>query len=393
MELLTIEHQDFTMSIECGKFGAIWDKAVRNVGAENLTSTYSWSDGVASVVRLDEDGTSREIANGETQAAVFFDNAEYPIWVDFKSYVRNARFGSILQGDNENFSFRRGILAGFLNYGNDIGKSEILIDYTVGTEIRHFRFGFDVLSTKLNYHEHWRKIIEDIESEYRMLSLDYMKRTFHGFSPDTEGETPELVWWSIFAGEQTKFVNAVKSIIERPRHRLHGIETYVRADKLTRIPIAIENELAEHRKEPAHLYRVEQQVQSNDTQENRFLKHALGQITAKYETLKRRIEAIKGASDPFKEEMKAMLDTLKHLQRNPFFRTVGRFKGMNQESLILQKASGYSQVYRTWNLLRRAYSLNDGIYRLQSKDIATLYEIWCFIEVSHIVRDLLGIKP
>ena len=93
----------------------------------------------------------------------------------------------------------------------------ILIDYTVGTEIRHFRFGFDVLSTKLNYHEHWRKIIEDIESEYRMLSLDYMKRTFHGFSPDTEGETPELIWWSIFAGEQKKFVNAVKSIIERPR--------------------------------------------------------------------------------------------------------------------------------------------------------------------------------
>ena len=389
MELLTIEHQDFTMSIECGKFDAIWDKAVRNVGAGNLTSTYSWSDGVASVVRLDEDGTSREIVNGEPQAAVFFDNAEYPIWVDFKNYVSNARFGSILQGDNENFSFRRGILAGFLNYGNDIGKSEILIDYTVGTEIRHFRFGFDVLSTKLNYHEHWRKIIEDIESEYRMLSLDYMKRTFHGFSPDTEGETPELVWWSIFAGEQKKFVNAVKSIIERPRHRLHGIETYVRADKLTRIPIAIENELAEHRKEPTHLYRVEQQVQSNDTQENRFLKHALGQIAAKYESLKRRIEAIKGASDPFKEEMKAMLDTLKHLQRNPFFRTVGRFKGMNQESLILQKASGYSQVYRTWNLLRRAYSLNDGIYRLQSKDIATLYEIWCFIEVSHIVKQQL----
>ena len=393
MELLTIEHRDFTMSIECSKFDVIWDKAVRNVGEENLTSTYSWSDGVVSVVRQDEDGNEQSISNGEVAPAVFFDNAEYPIWVEFGNHIRDARFGSILQNDNENFSFRKGILAGFINYGNDIGKSEILIDYKVGSELRHFRFGFDVLSTKLNYHEHWRKIIEDIESEYRMLSLDYMRRTFHGFSPDTEGETPELIWWSIFAGEQKKFISAVKSIIERPRHRLHGIETYLRADKLTRIPTSIENELAEHRKEQAHLYRVEQQVQSNDTQENRFLKHALGQITTKYEALKKRIEAIKGASDPFKGEMQNMLDTLKHLQRNPFFRTVGRFKGMNQESLVLQKASGYSQVYRTWNLLRRAYSLNDGIYRLQSKDIATLYEIWCFIEVSHIVRDLLDIKP
>lgn len=379
------------MSIECSKFDAIWGKAMRNVGEDNLTSTYSWSEGVKSVVRQDEEGNELIINNGESAPAVFFDNAEYPIWVEFGNQVKNARFGSILQNDNDNFSFRRGVLAGFINYGNDIGKSEILIDYIIGSETKHFRFGYEVLSTKLNYHEHWRKIIEDIESEYRMLSLDYMKRTFHGFSPDTEGETPELVWWSIFSNEQRKFVNAVKSIIERPRHRLHGIETFVRADKLTRIPIAIENELAEHRKEEAHLYRVEQQIQSNDTQENRFLKYALGQITEKYEYLKKRIESIKGTSDPYREEMRKMLDTLKHLQRNPFFRTVGRFKGLNQESLVLQKATGYSQVYRTWNLLRRAYSLNDGLYRLQSKDIATLYEIWCFIEVSHIVKELLGI--
>ena len=392
MELLTIKHQDFTMSIECGKFGAIWDKAVRNVGELNLTSTYSWSEGVEWVKRQDEDGNTQNINCGESAPAAFFDNADYPIWVEFKDYVKGARFGSMLQYENDNFSFRRGILAGFINYGNDIGKSEILIDYQVGSELRRFRFGFEVLSTKLNYHEHWKKIIEDIESEYRMLSIDYMKRTFHGFSPDTHGETPDIVWWSIFAGEQKKFINAVKSIIERPRHRLQGIETFVRADKLTRIPIAIENELAEHRKEQARLYRVEQQVQSNDTQENRFLKHAFGQVATKYEALMKRIENIRGVAEPFREEMKGMLNTMKHLQRNPFFRTVGRFKGMNQESLVLQKAAGYNQVYRTWNLLRRAYSLNDGIYRLQSKDIATLYEIWCFIEVSHIVKELLGVE-
>ena len=131
MELLTIEHRDFTMSIECSKFDAIWDKAVRNVGEENLTSTYSWSDGVVSVVRQDEDGNEQSISHGEVAPAVFFDNAEYPIWVEFGNHVRSARFGSILQNDNENFSFRKGILAGFINYGNDIGKSEILIDYKV----------------------------------------------------------------------------------------------------------------------------------------------------------------------------------------------------------------------------------------------------------------------
>ena len=386
MELLTIEHKDFTMIVECTKFNDIWKKAKSNVGEDKLRSTYSWSEGVVSVKRTLAADHKIDIEQGVPAPATFFDNADYPIWIEFKDYVKDAQFGSILQNDNDCFSFRRHILAGFINYKNEIGRSEIQIIYKVDKETRTFRFGFEVLSTKLDYHEHWRTIVEDIEREYRMLSLDYMRRTFHGFSPDPNGEHPDIVWWSVFEGEQQKFIKACKSIIDRPRHRLHGEEVYLRADKLKQTPHNIENRLAEHRKEPAYLYRVEQHILSNDTQENRFLKFALHQISKRYEDLHQRIEAIKTASGTMKSAMLATSETLKRLQHHPFFRTIGRFKGISQESMVLQKATGYSQVYRTWNLLRRAYSLNDGLYRLQTKDIATLYEIWCFIEVSHIVK-------
>lgn len=392
MELLTIKHQDFKMIVECAKFDDIWHKAKSNIGEECLHSTYSWSEGVSSVILSNYIGEEITIENSQQAPAIFFDNTDYSIWVEFKDYVKKAQFGSILQSENEKFTFRRQILAGFLNYGNEVGRSEIQLIYQVGAETRSFVFSFEVLSTKLNYHEHWKAIIEDIEQEYRMLSFDYMRRTFHGFSPDASGETPEIIWWSVFANEQKKFIKACKNIIDRPRHRLHGKETYKRADKLTFVPSCIENELAEHRADCSHLYRVEERVWTNDTKENRFLKFALGQITDRYEILKKRIEAIKNASDVMKEDMQATLATLKHLQRNPFFRTVGNYKGMNQESLVLQKATGYSQIYRTWSLLHRSYSLNDGIYRLQTKDIATLYEIWCFIEVSHIVKEKLHLS-
>ena len=386
MELLTIEHKDFTMIVECTKFDGILNKAKSNVGEDKLYSTYSWSEGVVSVKRTLDADHEIDIEQGVPAPATFFDNADYPIWIEFKDYVKDAQFGSILQNDNDRFSFRRHILAGFINYKNEIGRSEIQIIYKVDKETRTFRFGFEVLSTKLDYHEHWRTIVDDIEREYRMLSLDYMRRTFHGFSPDQNGEHPDIVWWSVFEGEQQKFIKACKSIIDRPRHRLHGEEVYLRADKLKQTPHNIENRLAEHRKEPAYLYRVEQHILSNDTQENRFLKFALHQISKRYEDLRQRIEAVKTASGTMKSAMLATSETLKRLQHHPFFRTIGRFKGINQESMVLQKATGYSQVYRTWNLLRRAYSLNDGLYRLQTKDIATLYEIWCFIEVSHIVK-------
>ena len=386
MELLTIEHKDFTMIVECTKFDGIWNKAKSNVGEDKLYSTYSWSEGVVSVKRTLDTNHEIDIEQGVPAPATFFDNADYPIWIEFKDYVKDAQFGSILQNDNDRFTFRRHILAGFINYKNEIGRSEIQIIYKVDKETRTFRFGFEVLSTKLDYHEHWHVIVEDIEREYSMLSLDYMRRTFHGFSPDQNGEHPDIVWWSVFEGEQQKFIKACKSIIDRPRHRLHGEEVYLRADKLKQTPHNIENRLAEHRKEPAYLYRVEQHILSNDTKENRFLKFALHQISKRYEDLRQRIEAVKTASGTMKSAMLATSETLKRLQHHPFFRTIGRFKGINQESMVLQKATGYSQVYRTWNLLRRAYSLNDGLYRLQTKDIATLYEIWCFIEVSHIVK-------
>lgn len=389
MELLTIEHKDFTMIVECTKFDGIWNKAKSNVGEDKLYSTYSWSEGVVSVKRTLDTDHEIDIEQGVPAPATFFDNADYPIWIEFKDNVKDAQFGSILQNDNDRFSFRRHILAGFINYKNEIGRSEIQIIYKVDKETRAFRFGFEVLSTKLDYHEHWRTIVEDIEREYRMLSLDYMRRTFHGFSPDQNGEHPDIVWWSVFEGEQQKFIKACKSIIDRPRHRLHDEETYLRADKLKQTPHNIENRLAEHRKEPAYLYRVEQHILSNDTQENRFLKFALHQISKRYEELRQRIEAVKTASGTMKSAMLATSETLKRLQHHPFFRTIGRFKGISQESMVLQKATGYSQVYRTWNLLRRAYSLNDGLYHLQTKDIATLYEIWCFIEVSHIVKTQL----
>ena len=89
MDLLTITHQDFTLSIECSKFDAVWNKAKNNVGEKNLTATYSWSDGVLSVKRNNE-----LIEAGKPSPAIFFDNTDYPIWIEFNKQVNNAQWGS-----------------------------------------------------------------------------------------------------------------------------------------------------------------------------------------------------------------------------------------------------------------------------------------------------------
>ena len=70
MELLTIRHKDFELSIECTKFDATWEKAKNNVGEKALLSSYSWSDGVESVILLKGSGKEMSIEQGVPAQAV-----------------------------------------------------------------------------------------------------------------------------------------------------------------------------------------------------------------------------------------------------------------------------------------------------------------------------------
>lgn len=389
MDLLCIEHQDFTMQIDCDKFQTIWDKAVCNVHRENLYSTYEWSEGVEGVCR-----NGIELSNGKRGDAVFFDNADYPIWVEFKNPVKDASFNSPIRKVADSFKFhkKRQILSGYINYGNEIGRSDIIINYILYSgERKRFVFKYDVLSTKLNYHEHWREIILGIEQEYRMLSIDFLKKTFHSFDTSSKDEpTHDLIWWQIFKPLRDEFVESCKRILDRPRHRLRNREIYQRADRIKRFSPLLENEYARFKNDAGHLYRTEEAETSNDTYENRFLKFALKTISEKHTTLGAMILSNTDIPNTRAKEIQDAIEELDSLNYHPFFRTVGSFKGVSQESMILQHDTHYSSVYRTWLILTQSYSLNEGLHNLETKDIATLYEIWCYIQMKEIVKKQLG---
>lgn len=66
------------------------------------------------------------------------------------------------------------VLYGHINYGNDIGRTDLKITYkTQENRQQTFIFSYDVLSVKLDYHSDLKHIIHDIEEEYRMLSIDF----------------------------------------------------------------------------------------------------------------------------------------------------------------------------------------------------------------------------
>lgn len=394
MDLLRIEHKDFTLTVESTQFQRMWEKGVNVLGGEKLISSYRWSEGVKHVLLVHDD-TEREIVKDIADEAVFFEQTDYSVWVDFKKKVTKAWFDSTRKDVNDRFSWKgsKQLLAGYMNYGNEIGRADMPIGYTLDGIQKRFVFSYDVISAKLDYHHDWKIILQDIEAEYRMLSLDYLKRTYHGIKEE-QGESYDIIWWNIFGGLQEQFLRTVHNIIDRPRHRLKSIETYKRADQIRRITPQLEQQLAEHRTEETRLYRVEEQQNTYNTPENRFLKHALLTVQKRYATLAERVLLQDTRmADTHRDKIARTRDELNRLSRHPFFRTVGPFDGIKQESLILQKDVNYSKVFRFFTILQKSFSLNDGLYRMETKDIATLYEIWCFIQVEKVVKELTDTEP
>lgn len=398
MEILQLQYDDFVLSIESTNFLSRWNKAVGNLQEDCLVSTYKWTEGEKKHFLLLSGDLSEEIANGTNGKAFFFENTDYSIWVDFESRlkVKAVQILTEVKDIESQFKFHpsKNIFAGFINYKNDIGMADLCFRYQLESgEWKQFCFSYEVLSTKLDYHSDWKTILSDIENEYHMLAWDYLRQTYHNIG-ETEGVPNSLTWWSVFRQQQQAYTNACRAILNKPRHRLRPEVNYLRADKIKRMTPQLEQEFAEHKQQADFLYRVEEQVTSHDTIENRFLKFTLRYITDKFTEVSQELLNwnSKNISDTLREEIEETKAELRTLTHNPFFRTVGAFKGFKQESLILLRDPYYATIYRTYQILRKSFSLQEGLFNLQTKDIATLYEIWCLIQVSHIVSEKLGDK-
>ena len=392
--LIKIETPELEVLISSNSYESVVDNAVRHLRAykneDVLLSTYEWEEEDACVWVL-----GKEIHSGILERTVFYENADYQVWVAFKADIKEAWIDTPLRKVRECFDFHEipPVLFGHINYGNDIGRADLKVAYQLKDgRIKRFKFGFDVLATKIDYHTDLRLILDDIEKQYRMLSLDFYRMTYHSYTEKAQGETPDIIWWNVFQEVHKDFIRAIKSVTDRPHNRLIHHEDYVKADKIKRLTPRLEFELSEHHMDTQHLYRTMVPTLDVDTYENRFLKFAVQSVSEKFSELLQSIIANynKYSDKQFLKSLKNTDEELKRLSVHPFFRRVGKFRGFSQESLVLKQGTGYSEVYSVWILLTCSYDLEDGLRSLQLKDIATLYEIWCFIEVRRLVAKLLG---
>lgn len=327
----------------------------------------------------------------QVREALFFENTQYPILIQGEDGVTEMSllFSNVTK--DAQLSSDGNLLFGAIGFGNQVGKTDICLNYKKNGKAKSMRFTTEVLSYKMDYRTDMKWIIRDIEREYSMLSFAFMRETYINFRT-RGGESTDLIWWQIFQSCFENITKACRQIINSPRRKLHDRVTYERQERLRWIERELENEYYEFKDDPHHLYRTHELCHTNDTVENRFLKFVMRQTLQRFTIVSQHIRNTIAKSKIMESKLEEMGEELQRMVSHPFFRNIGIFKGFSQDSLVMKKSINYRTIYQKWIELQCGYELEEGINKLETKDIAMLYEIWCFLKVKNIVSELLGDK-
>jgi len=386
-----IRNNDVRIRFSCDKTIDRIRKAMENLsverGDEKLMAEFVTSQADASFVFNGHESKSQQLMH----EALFFENTQYPVLIQGEDGVSemSLMFSNVTK--DSQLSSDRNLLFGAVGFGNQVGKTDISLNYKKDGRTKSLRFTTEVLSYKMDYRTDMKWIIRDIEQEFSMLSFAFMRETYINFRTSS-GESSDLIWWQIFQSCFNDITKACRQIINSPKRKLHNRVSYERQERLRWVERELENEYYEFKDDPHHLYRTHELCHTNDTIENRFLKFVMGQTLQRFNIVSQHIRNAVAKSKIMESRLDEMGDELQRLVSHPFFRNIGVFKGFSQDSLVMKKSINYRTIYQKWIELLCGYELEEGVNKLETKDIAMLYEIWCFLKVKNIVSDLLGEK-
>lgn len=295
--------------------------------------------------------------------------------------------------DSEEIKF----ISGSLDFINEPGIFALRYKYKpIGQPERCDTLSFLVVSPKLDTKNDFEHILNAINNEYDNLVYKYLTKTFHNFQRGGTDHN-DLIWLSIFQSVVADYIKAVEFIVNRPNMRELREIRYSRADRIKFWSLTLAEKYAQIESQGRldnTLFRHEVANSTLDTLENRFVKYTIESIGKRLTSvINQLLEQYdeKMISAEYRAELESFKKSIAKLAQTPFFRNLGRFEGFKQESLVLQKRTGYAQVYRYWFILQSGLELHQGTTQIGIRPIWELYELWCFLKMKQLIAEILGI--
>lgn len=349
--------------------------------------------------------------NGEQprQAVVANGNVQSGIYTINPMFYEQQRYEIVIEGlgdhkvafwhDNLNIrecvtpTNRKGnILSGVINFSNEIGLSDLVIQMDGTT---YLRIVIEVFPSKISYKEDYQAIIADVTKEIYGIVFDFLKKTYQGYKQsDTQGSSP-VEFFAVINTIYNDFIKATDMILAQPHHILETTHEVLPAHKIKRVDKRTIRWIEKH---PDQVCRVNSNIAVNkamavkkqvtyDTRENRLTKFILLSTEKKLKSFKSNYLRLQRDADP--EIIKKIDEMIININRRgnmSFLADVGAHEVSAGMSLVFCMAPGYRDLYKHYLMLLRGLAISGDVFNISIKDLALLYEYWCFIKLNSLMK-------
>lgn len=336
-------------------------------------------------------------------------------WEDYRLKLKPDEEGArVFCGDVEVQRDEEGFYP--LKFQNRLGR--VLIKVKIGGKLINLP-EIEVVSSKLKYNEpesvffyprFYINLVEDLKRE-----LFTMPFYFYAPTHQTAVENlkpPSLLFIFHFLKQNYKrIIDAFNIVLNQPYKRLCDELIVVDISKAKMVDHDMLNNTMVHPgrwertsrrmvladklggylpKEVLQRYKYE----TYDVPENRFVKFFCGRLLQEVD----KVLAIKDLRQKGLEEtvegIKSLRDYLLSLYTTDFFQEVEEMQIFPASSTVLQRREGYRELLQLYREFLVSYiPIFDEIEEaISSRDVATLYEYWCFFKILEILGSILG-KP
>lgn len=397
-ELVYIQTQSLTLTIKGSAFHPLFPSAEFQEKESNLS------------IVCDEDYDIALSGDPETVFSQFLGktySGTYkirPIFFEQQRYelVIEPEEGHTVSFWHENYNIRKRItpvgrdkkiLSGEINFGSDIGMSDLFVSVDGSS---YLKLTLEVFPSKISYKDDYKAIVSDVTAEVYNLVFDFLKKTYDSFDISSSQQSSPVEFFAIIRKIYGDFVTASDMILRNPHHLLQTEHEVLPWHKIKRSDNSTIRWLEKHSDQ---VVRTDGKIKAEkalavkkyvtyDTKENRLTKYMLMQTAHRLEQFKKQYLKLDRESD---QDIIRQIDTMiKGINRRcntGFMLDVNPIATKSGMSLVFGMAPGYRELYRCYLLLQHGLTVTGSVFNVSIKDLAVLYEYWCFIKLNSLMKE------
>lgn len=327
---------------------------------------------------------------------LFYEQNRYELLIESKNDYE-VSFWHINPGIRNQISpvgHHKDMLSGVINFDNDIGYSDFIIELN-GRE--YLTLTIEVFPEKISYKKDYQAIMSDVTRELYNLVFDFLKKTYTGYQQSDRKKSSPVEFFAVITKIYGDYLRAVDKIIREPHHILcsdHEIMPGYKASRFDHTTVRWLRKHPEHVSREGSRWKVDRlsavkKFVSYDTRENRITHFMIHSTIQKLQLFRRRFLLLSGRNDSevILNVIDKMIGQLNHRVNESFLSSIDRTGGQIGLSLVFTMAPGYRELYRCYLMLERGLDITGDVFRMSVKNLAVLYEYWCFIKLNSLLKN------